>query len=76
MKIILEKLILCFSDSKMFKIYYAVKTTLGVNRMRKFFRNNMYFRIRMSLVSVLTLMFFCIVRLCEVSSLMYETAGF
>ena len=43
--------------------------------MRNFFSNNMHFRIIMSLVSILTLMFFCIVRLCEVSSLMYEASG-
>ena len=43
--------------------------------MRNFFINNMYFRMVMCLVSILTLMFFCMVRVCQVSSLSYETAG-
>lgn len=73
--VILEKLIVCFLDNTVFKISYAVKTIFGGNRMRNFFTNNMNFRIIMSLVSLLTLMFFCVVRICEVSSLSYETAG-
>ncbi len=59
----------------MFKISCAVQTTFGGDRMRNFFINNMHFRIIMSLLSVLALMFFCVVRLCEVSSSSYETAG-
>lgn len=43
--------------------------------MRNFFSNNMHFRIIMCLVSVICLMFFCVVRICDVSAQNYETAA-
>ena len=43
--------------------------------MRNFFISKMNFRIIVCLVSVVVFMFFCVVRLCELSSLAYQTAG-
>lgn len=44
--------------------------------MRNFFSYNMYGRMILCLVSILTLMFFCIVRVCDVSTKTYEVSSF